>query len=229
MTYSSADQIRAQNVAAMGHECGSLYTDLVNEITWLHAVWRQYRVLFGTSEKRMDFLNDAAGLFFRVVQDSLWEGVLLHICRLTDKETVSGKETLTIRRLPGVVPDVAVAASIQAHVDGLITQSAFARDWRNRHIAHRDLILAQNRNAVPLAPASRADVESVLATLRNTVNAVGDHYFKAMTGFEYFDPPWGAETLLYWLRLGRMLESERRARMEAGEYHPEDFRAPPEV
>ncbi len=62
MTFLDHSQVRAQNIAAMGVEAGELYTDLHDEILVLIAVWREYKVLFGTSESRVNFLNAAAVL-----------------------------------------------------------------------------------------------------------------------------------------------------------------------
>ena len=97
-----------------------------------------------------------------------------------------------------------------------IKASAFARDWRDRRIAHRDLALLQSPTATPLAEASRAAVEL--------------HYFHSepMT-FDYASPSNDAEALLYHLNFARMIQHERDARLKAGTYRPEDFTRPPTI
>ena len=70
---SSADEVRAEYVRLMGPELGTTFCALYNEFSWLHMRWRQYAQLFGKKPSRVDLLNRAGGLFFRIVQDSLWE------------------------------------------------------------------------------------------------------------------------------------------------------------
>ena len=49
--------------------------------------------------------------------------------------------------------------------DALVA-TEFCRDWRNRHIAHRDLQLALKQGAEPLKPASRSKVREALEALK---------------------------------------------------------------
>jgi hypothetical protein len=63
--------------------------------------WGEYVELFGTKPSRIDLRNRAAGGFFRVVQDGLWEDVLLHVARLTDAPRSGGRANLTIRAACG--------------------------------------------------------------------------------------------------------------------------------
>ena len=225
----TAKEIREQNIEKMGEPLGTLYTALRNEVLWLHVVWRQYRVLFGTSESRYEFLNKAAGPFFGLLDDTLRESVFLNICRLTDKPVVAGKKTLTLRRLPGDIDDSTLAARVRLLVCEARIAAKFARDWRNRRIAHRDLELALSEGPQPLEPASRASVENVLTVFRDIVNAFESHYLKAEISFDHVSPPGDAEALLYQLRLARMVLDERSARLKAGEFRQEDFRQPPEI
>src|SRR5690349_7121891 len=120
----------------MGAALGPVYYALYNEFVWLHVRSRQYLQLFGAAPERVDLLNQAAGLFFRVVEDSLWEDTLLHLSRMTDTAQMGKKANLTIQRLSPLITDQALASEIRTLVDSAVTKSAFARDWRNRRIAH---------------------------------------------------------------------------------------------
>ena len=160
--FKSAEETRAEYLAAMGLDLGPVFHALWNECAWLHLKWREYRELFGGSSERVDLLNSAAGLSFRIIQDSLWEDILLHLCRLTDPPSIGKKENLTVLRLPGMV-DAAIRAEVEGAVESLEQRTAFARDWRNRHIAHSDLMLALDESLTPLAPASRAKVAEALS------------------------------------------------------------------
>jgi hypothetical protein len=73
--HQSAVDVERQHLEAFGPEAGPLYHGLHNEVVWLHAKWLEYRKLFAKSDKRIELLNDTAGFFFKVVQDTLWENV----------------------------------------------------------------------------------------------------------------------------------------------------------
>jgi len=89
----------------MGEDLGRVYTELANGVSRLQLKWDLYKQLYAHSQKRVDLINRAAGWFFRVVQGALIGDVLLHIGRLTDQERIGGRDNLTIRRLPALVPE----------------------------------------------------------------------------------------------------------------------------
>jgi transposase InsO family protein len=150
----------------MGEELGAQFHRLWDECAWLHVKWRDFESLYAASESRVDLLNASARGFFRLLEDALWDDVLLHLCRLTDDPMVGRRrrQTLSIRRLAAVV-DPAIRTMIKALVADAVRKAAFARDWRDRHIAHRDLALEVAEGATPLAPASRRDVSKAIGAL----------------------------------------------------------------
>jgi hypothetical protein len=75
--WKSAKEVRASYIDAMGQELGELFHATSSELTWIHWRWKQYRILFGEKPGRIDLLNEAAPLFFRIVQDVFFEDTLL--------------------------------------------------------------------------------------------------------------------------------------------------------
>lgn len=222
------EEVERQFVDAMGPALGTLFCGLWNECAWLHLKWNEYLVLFGTKPERIELLNAAAGSFFRVVQDSLWDDVLLHICRLTDPPKSAGKDTLTLRRLPALVA-AEILPSVEVLVDEALRRCGFARDWRNRRIAHRDLALALGQNATPLATASRQGVKEALDSIVSLLDAIQLHYQNATAAYGVVPPVGHAEALLYVLRDGLEAEARRRKRLLCGKLLPEDAKPRPGV
>lgn len=223
VTERTAAEAKADNIAAMGQSLGEQYSALWQELVWLYRIWGEYVELYGTKPSRVELLNRAAGSFFRVVQDALWEQTLLHIARLTDPAMSAGKPNLSIQSLLSVIEDPKANDAVSKRVDEALKTSVFCRDWRNRRIAHRDLDLALERHPQPLAPASRAQVRNALDRIADVLNAVSQHYLDSETCFEgdlYFG---GGVPLLYLLDSGLELQAERDARLSRGEYRPEDF------
>jgi len=213
----------------MGETLGPVYHALYEEVVWLNAKWLEYRKLYGQSEPRVDFLNSMARFFFRVVQDVLWDDILLHIARLTDPPKSVGKDNLMLLRLPAVIPDAALAADTQSMIDAAGARWSFAREWRNRRLAHRDLALALDAAATPLTGVSRKHVERALDSVSAILNRVHRHYVKGEVAFEHFISRDDADTLVYHLRVAKQAEERQRDRFRRGTSTPEDLERPPEV
>lgn len=207
----------------MGEPLGKLYHALSNELAWLYLKWGEYVELFGTKPSRIDLLNRAAGGFFRIVQDGLWEDVLLHITRLTDAPRSAGRANLTIRALPRLITSLEVLPVVQGLIETAVAKAEFARDWRNRHIAHTGLELALKDGAEPLKPASRAAVKDALASISRVLNAVSQSYLGETTAYEMTEALHGAAGLLYVIDDGLRAEERRRERLKAGAFSPDDY------
>ncbi len=220
----SAEQLREKHIRDMGSELGPVYHELSDEVAWLHAKWNQYRQLFGHSEKRVELLNSIGGHFFRIVQDALWENVILHIARLTDPIKSSGKDNLTLLRLSEVISDVSLKGEVSALIDAALSISSFARDWRNRKLAHIDLALALKEGAKPLPGVSRDNVENALSSIRSVMNKISVKYWQSETAYEYFIAAGGeGNDVIFFIRAGIKAEDARMERLRQGKPLPEDF------
>lgn len=221
MTYLSSEEVEQKYIEACGQELGALLHRLVGECSNLHWKWGDYVELFGTTPERIDLLNRAAGGFFSLLQDSLWEDVLLHLARLVDRPTIAGKANLSLHRLPGMVaPDL--RPSLEALVENCVASCAFARDWRMRHLAHRDLALALGEEVQPLADASRLAVHQALESVVAVLNAVEQHYMRSEVAFD-LGRSRGALELLHVLRDGIDAKDRRMDRLRTGKLEPGDL------
>jgi len=220
--HSTAKEVEQNHLDALGDDLGSLYHGLWNEVAQLYSKWDEYVELFGTKPSRIKLLNDAAPLFFRTVQDSLWESMLLHISRLTDPPKSCGKANLSIQRILPLVSNE-LKGTISEQINNAISKTDFCRDWRNRKIAHKDLRLALKRQAEPLKPASRAKIKDALGSIATVLNTVSEHYMDATIEFNVIKGSCGAESLLYVLDDGLRANAELQKRIETRTYTPEDL------
>ena len=102
-----------------------------------------------------------------------------------------------------------------------LAAAEFCRDWRNRHIAHRNLSLVLH-GGNPLKQASRLKVAEAITALGAVLNAVSLHYLDSTTWFEHDSTSGGALALLHVLDLGVAAEGERRERRRSGKYDPRE-------
>ncbi len=221
----SDDEMKKRHVDSMGEELGPFFHALWKDVRSIHTKWSQYVELFGTKPSRVALLNEAAGVFFGDVQELLFDDVLLHISRLTDKPKSCGKPCLTVKRLADLIADAGLKDTITTLVTDSEDKAKFSRDWRNRRIAHTDLDLALEGNVAPLEPATRQKVSTALNAIARVLNAVDGHYSDSETNFNGLPSPRGPLALLCVLDAGLQAEKERQARINDGKYRPEDLQS----
>ncbi|HEV2085310.1 MAG TPA: hypothetical protein VGR09_09515 [Gemmatimonadales bacterium] len=184
---------------------------LWHDLSWLHIEWAEFRELFGTKPSRIDLMNETAPAFFGQLQEVMLESVLLCLTRLTDPPRIGGHDNLTFLRLPRRVAGLTIQGAVHQALGHLIAATHFARDWRDRRLAHRDLGHALDPTAKPLAPASRADVEAALAAARELMGVTEVHFTNTTVRYEQVvRTTGGAWDLLYQLESG--LEAVRARR-----------------
>lgn len=152
----TADELEKRSIDALGEALGKQYTALNTEVTLLHLYWKEYLELFGTNQKRVERMNQAAPGFFRMLQSELFQTNILHLARMTDPPKSAGKENLTLRNLPDLMSD----KNLKNRLIGLLAlaeqKTEFCRDWRNRRFAHFDLELTlDEKRATALAEVNK--------------------------------------------------------------------------
>lgn len=223
----SAEELKIKHIEQMGEDLGSLFQELWNEVAWLNLKWNEYLVLFGHDDpnkgkSRIGLLNKSASTFFGIVQKALWENILLHIACITDDSRTCGKDNLSIKRLKDIVHQE-IKEIIAEQISEVEEKTSFCRDWRNRHIAHRDFNLAMGEKVKPLEKASRKKVQDALEDIAKVMNTVSMHYAGMELRFNLIPVQNGAESLLYVLDDGIKAEINRRERIVKGKYLPEDL------
>jgi hypothetical protein len=226
MSEQSGAEAKRQCIAAMGEPLGTQYAELWQELAQLHLTWLEFVELFGKKKSRIELLNNAAPHFFRMVQDRLREAVFLHIARLTDPPfslRKKDKSNLTLRNLPELIDDTKLKDEVMKRCEMAFAGAEFARDWRNRHIAHRDLDLALGESAKPLPAVPLKEVSDALSSFEAVLNAIAGHFLKSETRFGMAARHNGAVHLLYLMDDGLTTQKERDARIKAGDYSEANF------
>lgn len=195
----------------MPRDLADLHWYLEEELVWLHLGWKEYKTLCATNQARVDLLNSTAPNFFAHYEDTVWRETLMHLCRLTDPPKTGGKNNLTVMRLADAIPLRGLKSRVKKKASSAHSAAKFARDWRNRRIAHRSLEHAFKPSSRPLALVSRSRVEKALGALRDTLNAVALHYEGYVHDFEGVVAAFeGAQSLLYYLSSGLEAAEARR-------------------
>ncbi len=223
MIDQSPEDVERKHLRVLGPRLGPVFHGLYEEVAWLQDKWREFRELFGTSPQRIGLLEEAAGRFFGQVQNALWEDTLLHLSRLTDAPKIGGKSNLSVQQLPDLIDDPALKGRVQLLVAQAVEKSAFARDWRNRFIAHRDLPQAVETPPQQLAFASRALVQEAIDALTAIVCTLYERFFGGGLDLRVPGGPGDALDLLVVLQDGLSAARARDAGLTRGQPLPEDL------
>jgi hypothetical protein len=223
MADQTSDEFKRQCVDKMGEQLGIQYSALWQEVAVIHLNWKEYVELFGTNPQRVEMLNQAAPMFFHMIQNEGWEACLLALARITDSPKSAGRENLTIRNLPTLTGDPQTKTNLNELIELALKATEFCRDWRNRHVAHRDLSLALKEPTKELAEGNRAKVNAALKAIADVLNAVQGHYMDQFTPFDFASAHNGAVTLLYLIHRGLKANKQREARILKGEHLEDDL------
>ncbi|MDA3936904.1 MAG: hypothetical protein PF636_08655 [Actinomycetota bacterium] len=212
-------------MASFGPALGPVYSALSSEVLWLYTKWLEYRELYAGSSDRIQLLNDSASHYFWMTQHVMWRDILLHIARLTDPPHQGANVNLSLLSLPEVVEDVDMRVRVEAILESTCGKAAFAREYRNKHLAHQDIDHALDRVA-PLSMGSRQSVEDVLAAFAEALNEICLHHTDGTMLYAEVRPTDGARSLIHWLNVARQAELERRDRIQDGIFTSEDLTHP---
>lgn len=190
--HRTPEQLRQHYVEKMGPELGLVFHRLFNDNAWLHMKWNEFVKLFARTPEQIATLNAAARGFFVQVRDLWWDDLLLHISRMTDNRT----DVLSVYSLVRYAP-VGLRPEISKRIDGVGSAVAFARDARNRNIAHRNIDLALQRALTPLNLGSRNDVRVALKSLDELLHFVEHHFCGSPpTFYDAIEPLGGVDSLV---------------------------------
>lgn len=211
MATQSIDEVRDGYVAAMGTELGTHFFVLYRKLVELHIIWQQYRQLFGTDAETIQLVNRTAGLFFKIVQDVLWDSVLLGVSRMTDPAATGKNKNLTVFCLLPLIEDDVLRTEVEELCEEALIHAKFAREHRNKRIAHQDHNYHMDRSSHQLSGVSRALVENMLSSLRKVLNRIDHHFRNTTVMYQDFIDESGARVLVNKLkRMERILDEQKR-------------------
>lgn len=184
----SAEELKEERIKVMGNDLGIIYNSIYNEVVWMSFKWAEYVELFATKQSRLAILNGSAPFFFYLTQKTLWNDILLGISRITDPATTKRKKeikkNITLQALPPLIKDIDFKHIIIIKKDAILEQITYAKDWRNRHIAHKDFDISTQSPAVQFEKASKNKIDKSFFLLQEIINLFQKKYFNSTTIFK---------------------------------------------
>lgn len=183
-----------------------LFEELQNEINWLHARWIIYCGLFGHSEERLDLLNESSSAFFYVIEKTLFDQIILSICKITDRARTGKYENLTLPQLQErmeALGEQQLPSQLRKLLEDLDTKCEAFRAHRHTRLAHLDLDTALKGAAkeLPIVLLQQR-IEDALLLIRKYMNTSERHYAQRETRYQDLIMPTGSEALVKILKFG---------------------------
>lgn len=166
-----------------------LWASLNANVVWLHGRWIVYRQLFGTSEERVDILNEAASTVSWILENLLLNDIQLSLSKIGDPASSGSRQNLTLRRLQVVLREcgyLAFSEELEPLLVNFENSCQKLRHRRNKWIAHNDLSTIINSRSQPLFDPSREEIEISLSALREIMNCVDLKFTDTVTAYEHF-------------------------------------------
>ena len=155
----------------MGKEFGTVFYKLNNVWTYALVKSQEFRLLYSNIEN-LGLINVIGGRFFASIQDVLYDDILLQLTRITDNPKTKGRKNLTIQILPGYLEDEKSKRKVTGLVKQVLNDTEFAKNWRNRRIAHMDYSHHMDPKSNPLNTASLAKVQKALDSIHAVLNEI---------------------------------------------------------
>lgn len=198
---SAQEEERDEYVRLMGNDLGALFYELKLEEEWLRDKWAVFQELFEKGSDRVALLNKTASNFFYFLGQLLYEDAMLHLARLTDPPVSrvhnENRQNLTVRTLADLIPDQSFRTRVMSATNEFLQSCTFARDVRNRRLAHTDLNTHRNNQTDSLPPVGSDDVVEALRSLRGLLSCFEEHY--RCTPIILLPDRWGVKSLVHHL------------------------------
>jgi hypothetical protein len=114
----------------------------------------------------------------------LEDDIILTISRLNDPKRTLGKDNLTLEQLVHSI-DAVKYPQLKKEMERLHAEAKdkckFAKNHRNKRIAHNDLQLKLHGKVNPLPSPTETNIEEALESIRNVMNAVPRYFHNMKT------------------------------------------------
>jgi len=161
-----------------------LYDELQDAIKWLNEMWNMVENVFTTG--RLDFLDECDSLFFVIVKSVSVEGVVVSLCKITDKShTRRGKVTLdnlTLRLLQEQLEatEPALPKEFKDLLDEAIAKCDYFRPWRDKLMVHSDRITITEPDPIKrrtdIPDNIKEEIMEAIEPINKYMNMLEKHY-----------------------------------------------------
>jgi hypothetical protein len=189
----------------------TIFIEISHYLINLNFKWSFYQQLFLDNDNSQ-ILTHTASRFFFAVEQSLRYDIILSICRLSDPEKSKNDINLSLATL---INKAGTENKVNELYEEFKTNSKLFRRYRNKLIAHNDLeVFTEKSTLIPSLDAKKVNESLLLG--EKILNLIAQKYNKNTQIM--FSPLLigDADSLLYWLRMGKEYDQENRELLKKG-------------
>lgn len=214
MAFISSEESLATVVSVLGETYGTAFHYCKQELWQISESWDRYETLFGSKE-RVEILNASGGHFWHAIQQMTHEHVLLGLCRMTDPPKSMGRRNLSVQYLHEADP-TNEKQELGALARAAIEATDFARSWRNKRLAHNDL-LHKTGGADQILPSTGLQISGAIVAIHDALRWVQARYFDGNLHLVDLGDS-SANSVLFTLARGNKLAEMKKALIEGKNY-----------
>ena len=156
-------------------DTGEIIRKFCDQCVWTKIVYNEYRILYETSQKRLDLLSTIANHFFHDLQNILIEYILLSICKLTDPAHSRGHDNLTVKYVLELVdPETKKQLGLDDLSNRIHGFRKYVQDARHKLIAHLDREATLSQGSLGAFP--QGAIEQFWSDLQEFIDRIHNRY-----------------------------------------------------
>jgi hypothetical protein len=153
----------------------ALFENVHDQLQELHRSWTLYFLLFG-SQYSVNVVRDTAPFTFGSFQHLLIEAIYLQTHRLLEGGSAEAKGVASLPTLLSALPAslAPLRRELKTKINVTRRECLKLSEWRDRHVAHRDLATVLAEHPEPLEPVNAKIVGDALETFAAALSSISD-------------------------------------------------------
>ncbi len=173
---------------------------LDREIVLLHFKWIYLKQLFGT-EKHLAVVNATAPSAFSVIEEALFNEILLSLMRLVDPVGSKHQMNLSLRSLLEDIPDEKLRDQVAALEKQIREKVTDIKTWRDKKLAHNDLLRLLKKSD-PVPPIQIFELTAAMQLVRKAMNLIYQFFSQPHVLYDQCVTQKDGNDLIFYLNYG---------------------------
>jgi len=176
MAYLNENETLERDKETLGCELGTLYNTLKNVMLYLQSKFQLYDKLYGT-EFSIKTLNNFSSEFFGIIQDILFDDIILHLNKLFDSSKGKGdKKVLNFNCLLELITEETLKVKVKNFWDEYNKKCEIIKTRRNKYIAHFDYDFFLEKKEYDISIEYK-ELKEIIKGLWDILDIIEGHYF----------------------------------------------------
>jgi len=184
------------------------------EVVLLHFKWTYLKQLFG-SEKSVAIVNATAPSIFSVIEEAMFNDILLTLMRLVDPPKSKNGANLSLRNIAADLSDPELKQQVQLLEVQIRDKAKDIKVWRDKKLAHNDLLKHLKKSA-PVPAIQISELTAALELVRKAMNLIHGYFSDTTVLYDQCITEKDGNALLFLLEYGLDCWTEDKDKKDFG-------------